>query len=60
MPKQSTHPHKRLLQLDDDLKRRIEDFRFKERFPTESAAIRELIARGLAASAKPRPSAKQR
>jgi len=52
MPKHQTHPHKRLLQLDDDLKSKIEEFRYRERFPTEAAAIRELLARGLAVSPK--------
>lgn len=56
MPKPATHPHKRLLQLDDQLKQQIDDFRYRERFPTEAAAIRELIARGLKASeAKSKP-----
>jgi hypothetical protein len=58
VPKQATHPHKRLLQLDDALKAQIEDFRYRERFPTEAAAIRELIARGL--KAPPAPKAKKR
>lgn len=54
MPRESTHPHKRLLQLDDELKGKIEEFRYSERFPTEAAAIRELIRRGLEASANPK------
>lgn len=49
MPKPETLPHKRLLQLDDELKKAIADFRYRERFPTEAAAIRELIRRGLKA-----------
>lgn len=53
MPKAITHPHKRLLQLDDEQKQQIDDFRYRERFPTEAAAIRELIARGLNASNAP-------
>jgi hypothetical protein len=58
MPKEATLPHKRLLQMDDDLKKRIDDFRYRERFPSEAAAIRALIGRGLAASA-PKPKAKR-
>ena len=60
MPKETTLPHKRLLQLDDALKQRIDDFRYRERFPTEAAAIRELIARGLASvEPKAKPKAKR-
>lgn len=56
MPKPETLPHKRLLQLDDELKQAIADFRFRERFPTEAAAIRELLRRGLKAKpSKRRP-----
>jgi len=58
MPKPETLPHKRLLQLDDELKRAIDDFRYRERFPTEASAIRELIRRGLTAT-KPKPKAKK-
>jgi transcriptional regulator of met regulon len=36
----------------DELKA-IEDFRFRHRMPNRSAAVRELLKRGLAASEKP-------
>jgi len=49
MAKPTTLPHKRLLQLDDELKEAINDFRYRERIPSEAEAIRELIRRGLAA-----------
>jgi hypothetical protein len=36
----------------DELKA-IEDFRFRHRMPSRTAAVRELLKRGLAASEKP-------
>lgn len=48
MAKQTTLPHKRLIQLDDDLANQINEFRFSQRINTESEAIRELLRRGLA------------
>ena len=50
MPTSIRFQNRQILQLDDDMKQRISDFRFSERFPTEAAAIRELIVRGLTAS----------
>jgi Arc/MetJ-type ribon-helix-helix transcriptional regulator len=33
--------------LSDDMAQQIEDFRFKERFPSEADAVRYLLAKGL-------------
>jgi hypothetical protein len=55
MPKPKLLTEKRLIQFDAVLAQKIEDFRFRERFTTESAAIRELIARGLNASSEKGP-----
>ena len=52
MPAAKQFPHKQLLQLDAEMKERIDDFRYRERFASEAAAIRELITRGLAAKPK--------
>jgi metal-responsive CopG/Arc/MetJ family transcriptional regulator len=43
------------LQLPDDLNARIDDYRFEQRLASRSAAIRELIERGLAPAAKRKP-----
>ena len=59
MPKQELFPHKQLLALDAELKQAIDDFRYRERFPTEAAAIRELIRRGLGSPTKPKPTKKK-
>lgn len=59
MPRQELFPHKQLLALDDELKQAIDDFRYRERFPTESAAIRELIRRGLGNPPKAKPPKKK-
>jgi len=42
--------------LNADLLRRIEDFRFRYRFPTRTAAIRWLIEHALASGAHPNPN----
>jgi hypothetical protein len=42
----------------DELKA-IEDFRFRHRMPNRTAAVRELIRRGLAASEKQPPTSKK-
>jgi hypothetical protein len=34
--------------LSDDDRRALEDFRFRQRLPSRSAAVRELLRRGLA------------
>jgi len=41
-----------LLTIDEDLLRQIEDFRYGNRIPTRTEAIRMLIAEGLKASKK--------
>lgn len=41
------------LNMAPDLIRRIDDFRFANRFPSRAAAIKWLIERGLAAGLKP-------
>jgi metal-responsive CopG/Arc/MetJ family transcriptional regulator len=41
-----------LLTLDENLLKRIEDFRYKDRIPTRSEAIRQLIDAGLKALKK--------
>jgi len=38
---------RRVYQLPEDMIQAIEDFRFKERFRTESEAVRYLLAKGL-------------
>ena len=50
MSRPTLFSHKRLLQLDDELKQQIDDFRFARRFKTEADAIRELIRLGLEAA----------
>ena len=60
MAKQKVLTERRLIQFDADLAAQIADFRFRERFTTETAAVRELIARGLKASeAKPKAKGKK-
>ena len=45
----TTTKPKILITLDDDLLRRIEDFRYESRIPSRSEAIRHLIENGLRA-----------
>ena len=47
MPKDVKYPHKRLLQLDEELKAEIDDYRFAHRHRTEADALRELLRLGL-------------
>jgi plasmid stability protein len=47
MPREVLYPHKRLLQLDDELKQAVADYRFAHRHATEAEAIRELLRIGL-------------
>lgn len=56
MARPLTYPHRRLLQLDDQLKEKIDDFRFSRRYKTEADAIRALIQAGLDATAGKQPS----
>lgn len=53
MPKPMQYPHKRLLQIDDEMKRAIADYRFAHRFNTEADAIRALIKAGLGSELEP-------
>jgi len=40
--------HQKLIGLDDDMNRRLDEFRFAARFKSEAAAIRELMRIGFA------------
>lgn len=46
---------RKLVSMPSDLARATEDFRFKNRFPSESGAIRRLIELGLEAAKKQKP-----
>lgn len=46
-PDMSKGPPRKLVTLDEELVRRIEDFRFAGRFKSESDAMRALIEQGL-------------
>lgn len=51
---------RKIVSIQRDLWEQIEDYRFKHRFKTESATIRDLLAKGLEAAesvptAKPKP-----
>jgi len=43
-----------ILVMEEDLMQRIEDFRYENRIPTRSEAVRQLIKRGLPKSKKPK------
>jgi hypothetical protein len=43
------------LSLSEDEAAAIEDFRFRERMPTRAAAVREILRRGLLATAGDQP-----
>jgi hypothetical protein len=47
MSKDTVFPVKKLVNLTDDQAKRISDFRFDNRLPSENEAIRILIERGL-------------
>ena len=51
MSKPSTYPVKKLVSLSEDQARRIADFRYDNRIPSENEAIRQLIELGLQAAA---------
>ncbi|TVR95791.1 MAG: hypothetical protein EA406_13290 [Rhodospirillales bacterium] len=38
---------RKMLSVTPEMARRIDDYRFRHRFPTESAAIRKLLSLGL-------------
>lgn len=42
---------RKIITFDDDLLRRVEDFRFQERIRSEAEAVRKLIELGLSAAA---------
>ena len=46
--KQTDRTFRLQLEVPDDEMRAIEDFWFRERLPSKSAAVRELLRRGLA------------
>lgn len=50
MSKDTIYPVKKLFSLTEDQARRISDFRFENRLPSEAEAIRQLIDLGLQAS----------
>ena len=52
MSKDTAFPVKKLVNLTDDQAKRISDFRFDNRLPSENEAIRILIERGLGASSQ--------
>lgn len=47
MAKPVTYPHRRLIQLDDKLKEKLDNFRFAHRFRTEADAMRVAMDRGI-------------
>jgi Arc/MetJ-type ribon-helix-helix transcriptional regulator len=47
MAGQEERTHRLQVHLSKDEQRAIEDFRFREHFPSRSAAVRELLQRGL-------------
>ena len=49
MARPKTAPNRKQLCLDDDVEAAVEEFRFEQRLPSESAALRELVTLGLAA-----------
>lgn len=49
-----------LLTLDDDLIKRIEDFRFNNRIASRSDAVRKLIEAGLKVSGTTKPKTKKK
>lgn len=50
MSKDTVFPVKKLVNLTEDQAKRISDFRFEKRLPSENEAIRILIELGLEAS----------
>jgi hypothetical protein len=56
MARQATLTAKKLLSLEPDMVRAIEDFRFEARINSESEAIRRLIEVGLEAVQKDAPA----
>jgi|KBSSwiStaDraftv2_1062776.scaffolds.fasta_scaffold6388335_1 hypothetical protein len=40
--------HQKMVKMDDELNRRLADFRFASRFKSEAEAMRELMRLGLA------------
>lgn len=49
-----TKKQKILIIFEDELFKRIDDYRFENRINSRSEAIRQLIEQGLAVSAKPK------
>jgi len=47
MAERKERTHRLQVHVSQDDQRAIEDFRFREHLPTRSAAIRELLRRGL-------------
>ena len=52
MAKPVTYPHRRVIQFEEELKEKIENFRFQRRYKTEADAIRDLIRIGLDAASR--------
>ena len=52
MAKEVAYPVKKLVNLTEEQGRRIADFRFENRIPSENEAIRQLIELGLSVSEK--------
>jgi hypothetical protein len=57
MPPMSDKPYLNFV-IESDLLRRIDDFRFKHRYPTRAAAVKWLLDWAL--NQKPTPAAKQK
>jgi Arc/MetJ-type ribon-helix-helix transcriptional regulator len=56
MARPTTMAGRKIVSLPPDLERAVDDFRFENRFPSESEAIRRLIELGLeAATRKAKP-----
>ena len=54
-----TEKPKIILVLEDDLLERIEDFRYENRIPSRSDAIRQLIEKGLKAPDAPKTKSRK-
>jgi hypothetical protein len=50
MSKEAVFPIKKLVNLTEEQAKRISDFRFDERLPSENEAIRRLVELGLEAA----------
>lgn len=57
MARDSSYPHRKMVSISEEMAKAIDDYRFLNRIPSETEALRQLLDLGLQVAQKPRAAA---